>query len=88
MSIDHRPGYRRVRVTRKQTLAEKIKFFLAMPHLKRRDRNQRVAIVGVVVLLLVYLFMLRPLFEILYPDAITKPQQAAPAGKGGLRQKK
>lgn len=74
----------RVRVRRKLTLWEKVKKALEMPQLKRRDRNQRVAIVGVILLLGVYFLILRPIADLLYPDTATKAGSSAP----GLRQKK
>ncbi len=74
---------------RKRTLGEKITKLLEMPKLKRRDRNQRLAIVGVVLFLLVYLVVLRPLIDFFFPDTRPKQRQSAPAqrpaGKGGLQ---
>jgi len=85
-SHDH---HRRVRVPHKRTLGQRIKKYLEMPHLKRRERNQRVAIVGVMIGLVVYLFVLRPLIDLILPD--TRPKQAQsgpPPGKSGLSPKK
>lgn len=74
---------------RKRTLGEKIKKFLEMPKLKRRDRNQRIAIAGVVLFLLVYLVVLRPMIDFFFPDTRPKPRQSGPArsqpGKGGMQ---
>ena len=51
VSHQHEDSHRRrVRVPRKRTPWKRLKKFLEMPHLKRRDRNQRLAIVGVVVI--------------------------------------
>lgn len=74
----------RVRVRRKRTLWEKVKKALEMPNLKRRDRNQRLAIVGVILLLGVYLLILRPLADLLFPESVKK---AGPASSGVGRKK-
>lgn len=57
----------RIRIKRKLTLWERTRKALEMPRLKRRDRNQRLAIVGVVAFLLVYLLVLRPLIDYVFP---------------------
>ena len=86
-SVDHQHAHRRrVRVRRKRTLWERTKKFLEMPHLKRHDRNQRLAIAGVIIMLVVYLLVLRPLMAWLLPPSKPKQVQIVmPAGKTGLR---
>ena len=80
----------RVRVRRKPTLGEKIKKALVMPTLKRPERNQRLALVGVILLMGLYLLILRPLADLLFPETPKKAVPSAPAssGKSGLRPKK
>ena len=90
-SVDHNHTHRRrVRVRRKRTLWERLEKYLEMPHLKRRDRNQRVAIVGVMIGLVVYLFILRPLINIMFPpDTRPKQTQSGPApGNTAIANKK
>jgi len=72
----------RVRVRRKLTRWEKIKKALEMPQLKRRERNQRIAIVGVVVALGVYFLVLRPIADWMFPDAPVKQSAPRSAPKG------
>jgi len=52
-----------------------------MPHLKRRDRNQRLAIVGVILLLGIYLALLP------FINSGSKSSQGAPATKGVQRKR-
>ena len=70
----------------KRTLGQRIKKYFEMPHLKRRDRNQRVAIVGVIAGLAVYLLVLRPVIALLFPPSRPRPAQPSrpPARKPGL----
>ena len=71
----HRQRVRvRVRVHKKRTLLERIKKALEMPKLKRRDRNQRVAIGGVLLLFLIYLVVLRPIINWMMP--VEKPKSS------------
>ena len=78
--IIHRPEHhrRRVRVPRRRTRWQRLKKFLEMPHLKRRDRNQRVAIVSVVFMLLLYLGVIRPVVNLIFPPAIEKAPKLTP----------
>lgn len=69
----------------KRTPGERIKKFLEMPHLKRRERNQRLAIVGVIVLLGVYL-VLMSLMDTLSPSG-SQSSQGSPATKGMQRKR-
>lgn len=80
----------RVRVKRKLTLGEKIRKALEMPQLKRRDRNQRVAIVGLVLLLLLYLAVLRPIIDFFFPAKLKNERSApaAPANRGPQQRKR
>jgi hypothetical protein len=76
-------------VHRKRSLWERLKKYLEMPHLKRRDRNQRVAIVGVMVGLVVYLLVLRPIIDIMFPDTRPKQAQSGPTpGSTAIANKK
>ena len=68
---EQRVRHRR-RIPRNLTRRERLQKFLEMPHLTRRDRNQRVAVVGLILLATAYLFVLRPLFDML---SRSKPQQ-------------
>ena len=65
----------RVRVHRKRTLLEKITKALEMPKLKRRDRNQRIAIGGVLLLFVFYLVVLRPIINWMMPAEKPKSSQ-------------
>ncbi len=77
-----RPARHRVRVHRQKSVWERTTKFLAMPHLKRRDRNQRVAIVLIILFMGLYLVVLRPLFVLLFPTPPPK-RVVVPAGKLG-----
>lgn len=66
---------RRVRVKRKLTLWEKLVRATEMPGVRRRERNQRLAIVGVVMALVVYLVAIRPVIQWLTPP--TKGKQTS-----------
>ena len=81
----HTPHRRRVH--RNKTLGERITKILAMPHLKRRERNQRLAIIGVILLLGVYLVVLRPLFHILFQDNTPKKATVMPVVKQDSQKK-
>jgi len=80
----------RVRVKRKLTLGKRIRKALEMPQLKRRDRNQRVAIMGVVLFLLLYLAVLRPIIDFVFPPKlkIDRSAPAAPANRGPQQRKR
>lgn len=74
---------------RRRTLWVRIIKYLEMPHLNRRDRNQRVAIAGVVMFMVVYLLVLRPLIDIMFPASQSKQTKSAPAsGSTGIANKK
>ena len=81
--IDAQRVYRRVRVPRKKTRAERIQKYLEMPHLRRSDRNQRLALAGVILLLAVYLVVVRPLLNLILPASTPSQTQAGPAPKPG-----
>lgn len=82
------PGERvriRKRVPRKRTPFERIAKLLEMPHLKRHERNQRVALGGVLLLALVYFGAVRPIMNRFFPPAARKGVQiTAPAPRPGL----
>lgn len=46
-----------------------------MPRLKRSDRNQRLAIAGVLLLMVMYFLILKPLLDMMP----SRPRSAAPA---------
>lgn len=77
-SVGTAPPKYRVRVKRKKTLFERIKKALSMPHLKRHERNQRLAIGTVVVLLAVYLVVVRPIVNYFFPYVPPKKAQTIP----------
>jgi hypothetical protein len=54
-----------------------------MPHLKRRDRNQRLAIVAVILFMGIYLVVVRPLFAVLFPPPAPKKAVFVPAKRPG-----
>ena len=91
--VGHAPAPERVRirkrVPRKRSLFARIKKALEMPTLKRHDRNQRLAIGAVLLLAVVYLGIVRPVMERLFPPPVRKGVQIgppvprpAPAAKG------
>lgn len=69
---------RRVRVPRKRTLAKRIKKLLEMPHLKRRERNQRIAIGAVILMLGLYVAIVRPIIDYFFPYTVVKKTTAVP----------
>ena len=76
---------------RKRTLFERIKALLEMPRLKRSERNQRLAIAGVLVAMAVYFLVIRPVMNVLFPYTPTRTQKSGPGpapGKTGLQKKK
>lgn len=76
----------RRRVKIKQTLPQRIKKVLSMPHLKRRERNQRVAIGAVVLMLGLYLAIVRPIIDYFFPYVPPKKTQSlTPPAKTGLQ---
>ncbi len=81
----HRRVRVRVRVKRKRSLFERIKKKLEMPHLRRRERNSRIAIGGVILFAIFYLAVLRPVLDYLIPPSRPKQVQIPlPAKTQGL----
>ncbi len=85
-SIGSGPQKYRVRVKRKKTPLQRIKKVLSMPHLKRRERNQRLAIGTVVLMLGLYLAIVRPIIDYFFPYVPPKKTQTlTPPTKTGLQ---
>ena len=66
------PARRRVRVKRKLTTWEKLQRMVEMPGVRRRERNQRLALVGILVALVVYLVAIRPVVQWMTPISKSK----------------
>jgi hypothetical protein len=80
-------GSRRRRRSRKPTLGDRLRLWFEMPRLKRSERNQRLAIAGVVLLMVMYFLVLRPLLDMM-PSGPGRAATPAPTKAGPGLQKK
>jgi hypothetical protein len=69
---------RRVRIERPRTLFERIGALFAMPHLTRQKRNERIAIIVMIVAAVVY-FVFQPLVASFFDAAPSRSSSPSPS---------